>query len=283
MNKKTTGKSAKSNMALYFDEINQIPILTREQEEEAAREASKGNTAAREKLINANLRFVVSIAKKYQGFGMPLEDLISEGNIGLLSAVDRFDVEKGYHFISYAVWWIRQAIMSALYEKSRMIRLPVNRATELVKIEKTRKMLRGNYSFGEEINEITKLLNMDKDHVYNLLNLSRDMISLDVPVSDDKALRLKDSIEDYTHLSPDAFVEIKSMENDIEEILSTLKDDEAYVIRWHFGLGQRTPMSLREIGERCNLSKERIRQIEEKALSRLRNPKRKKLLQVYVA
>ena len=283
MNKEKQVKAAESNLSIYFNEINRIQMLTREQEEEAAREAASGNKAAREKLVNANLRFVVSVAKKYQGLGLPLDDLISEGNVGLLSAVDRFNVDKGYHFISYAVWWIRQAIMSALYEKARMIRLPVNRATDLVKIEKARKIVKSDYSTEEEINEIAELLDMEKNRVSDLINISREILSLDNPVSDDGLLLLRDSIEDNQYVAPDIFAERRSMEKDIEAILSTLNKDEAEIIRCHYGLGQREPMSLKEIGVYYNLSKERIRQIEEKALSRLRNPKRMKRLQAYVA
>jgi len=283
MNKEKQAKSNASNLAIYFNEINRIPMLNREEEEQTARAVASGDKAAREKLVSANLRFVVSIAKKYQGLGLPLDDLISEGNVGLLNAVDRFDVDRGYHFISYAVWWIRQAIMSALYEKARMIRLPVNRATDLVKIEKARKIVKSDYSTEEEINEIAELLDMEKTKVSDLISISREILSLDNPVSDDGILLLRDSIEDDLYTAPDVFAERKSMEIDIENILNTLDDDEADIIRCHFGLGHREPMSLKEIGAYYNLSKERIRQIEEKALSRLRNPKRMKKLQAYVA
>jgi len=283
MSKEKQVKSADSNLSIYFNEINRIPMLTREQEEQTAREVTAGNKASREKLVNANLRFVVSVAKKYQGLGLPLDDLISEGNVGLLNAVDRFDVGKGYHFISYAVWWIRQAIMSALYEKARMIRLPVNRATDLVKIEKARKIIKSDYSTEEEIKEIAELLDMEKSRVSDLINISREILSLDNPVSDDGLLLLRDSIEDNQYIAPDIFAERRSMEKDIESILGTLDKDEADIIRCHYGLGHRQPMSLKEIGVYYNLSKERIRQIEEKALSRLRNPKRMKRLQAYVA
>jgi len=276
-------RSAESNLSIYFNEINRIPMLTREEEEQTARAVATGSKEARDKLVNANLRFVISVAKKYQGLGLPLEDLISEGNVGLLSAVDRFDVDKGYHFISYAVWWIRQAIMSALYEKARMIRLPVNRATELVKIEKARKIIKSDYSTEEEIDEIAGLLTMEKEQVSELINISREILSLDNPVSDDGILFLKDSIEDDLYMPPDVYAERKLMESDIDGVLNTLADDEAAIIRYHYGLGEREPMSLKDIGTLYNLSKERIRQIEEKALSRLRNPKRMKKLQAYVA
>jgi RNA polymerase primary sigma factor len=283
MNKIRHTKSLNDNLFLYFKEINRIPMLTREQEEETAREATSGNSAAREKLVNANLRFVISVAKKYQGYGLPLEDLISEGNVGLLCAADRFDLGKGCRFISYAVWWIRQAVISALYEKARMIRLPVNRAVELIKIEKTRKIIKSDYSSEEEINEIAELLDMEKGRVSDLINISREILSLDNPISSDGTLLLKDSIEDYQYASPEESIEQELMKRDLETALESLSKDEADIIRRHYGLGHYMPMSLKEIGVRYNLSKERIRQIEEKALSRLRNPKRIKKLQAYVA
>ena len=236
-----------NNLMTYLQEITNIPLLSREEELRIAREAANGNPAARERLVSSNLRFVVSIAKKYQGMGLPLEDLISEGNTGLLNAVDRFDVDKGCHFISYAVWWIRQAIMVAIHEKSKTIRLPVNRISERDKYE---------------------------------------TISLDNHVSNEKSevqdATLVDFIEDKQYASPYNTTEYKLMEADIDSALKTLKKEEAEIIRCHFGLGRRA-MTLKEIGMHYNLSKERIRQIEERALARLRNPKRMKKLQAYVA
>jgi RNA polymerase primary sigma factor len=281
MKMRTRKEEKNNNLALYLREINNIPLLSREEEELTARAVMAGNKAAREKLVNANLRFVVNVAKKYQGLGFPLEDLIGEGNTGLLTAVDRFDVNKGYHFISYAVWWIRQSIMSAIYEKARMIRLPSNRATELVKIKQAKKMIKKHFSSEAELKEIAEFLNMEKDHVESLINISREMVSLDVPVSKDKSSLLMDFIEDNQYKTPDIIAEQKLMETDISNVLSTLEKNEEDVIRRHYGLGCK-PMSLKEIGRYYKLSKERIRQIEERALSRLRNPSRTRRLQEYV-
>jgi len=271
-----------NNLAIYLKEINRIPLLGREEEEITAREAAAGNKIARERLVNANLRFVVNVAKKFQGLGLPLEDLISEGNIGLLSAVDRFDVSKGCHFISYAVWWIRQSIMSALCEKARMIRLPTNRAAELIKIEKARKWVNNQSSPKEEIEEIAGLLNMEEDHITDILDISREIFSLDTHVSKNKDSTLREFVEDDRYASPYKNAELSIMKDDIESILGTLEKDEEEIIRCHYGIGRR-PMSLKEIGVCYNLSKERIRQIEEKALARLRNPKRTDKLYAYVA
>jgi RNA polymerase primary sigma factor len=281
MNNTRKERELDDNLTIYLKEINRIPMLSREEEELIAREASAGNKVAREKLVNANLRFVVTIAKKYQGLGLPLEDLISEGNVGLVNAADRFDVEKGYHFISYAVWWVRQAIMSALCEKSRMIRLPVNCAADLVKIEKAGKMIEKQLSPEEEIDEIAGMLNMEKNHVRDIINVSREILSLDNYVNR-KIQPLVDLIEDEQYTTPYEYAEQSYMKDDINKILDSLNKDEADIIRCHYGLGQQE-MSLNEIGAYYNLSKERIRQIEEKALTRLRNPKRADKLEAYVA
>jgi RNA polymerase primary sigma factor len=272
-------------LSTYLKEINRVSLLSRDEEDQIAREAAKGNQRARDRLINANLRFVVNVAKKYQGQGIPLLDLISEGNIGLISAVERYDVDKGYHFISYAVWWIRQAILKAICEKSRMIRLPQNRANELVQIEKARKLVQESQNAGVEIREIAELLNVEQDYVEDLINISRESVSLENPasLSDQKSSSLKDFIEDENYQAPEDYAMGQALRQDIEAVLKTLDWKEAEVIRFRYGLGNTTPLSLQEVGEKFNLTKERIRQIEKKAIKRLQHPTRQRMLGDYVA
>ncbi|MDR1248380.1 MAG: RNA polymerase sigma factor RpoD/SigA [Treponema sp.] len=281
----TANNSADENiLSMYLKEISRIPLLTREEEDAAAREAAKGNRAAQHKLANANLRFVVNVAKKYQGQGIPLSDLISEGNIGLLNAIERYDVDKGCHFISYAVWWIRQAILKAICEKSRMIRLPLNRANELVQIEKAKKTIQDTGNGEVEIKEIGRLLSMEPEHVADLINISRDLVSLENPVYDERdSSTLGDFIEDDHYASPEKYATNAALHDDIETMLDTLNPKEADIIRCRFGLGEKAPMSLKEIGDHFNLTKERIRQIEKKALRRLQHPSRLRVLESYVA
>jgi RNA polymerase primary sigma factor len=271
-------------LSIYLKEINKIPLLIREEEDTVAREAVKGNKAAQDRLVKANLRFVVNVAKKYQGQGLPLSDLISEGNIGLMNAIKRYDVDKGYHFISYAVWWIRQAILKAICEKSRMIRLPLNRANELVQIEKARKLVQDGHSADAEVNEIARMLDMGPAHVADIINISRELVSLESPVYTDKDTSiLGDFIEDQDYKAPDEYALDAALQSDIESVLETLDSKEAEIIRFRFGLGAIAPMSLKEIGDHFNLTKERIRQIEKKALKRLQHPSRKRILENYVA
>ena len=283
-----TQKDARSSdeniLSIYLKEINKVSLLTRQEEQDYARRAAKGETLAKNKLIQANLRFVVNVAKKYQNQGLPLADLISEGNIGLMNAIERFDVSKGYHFISYAVWWIRQAILKAICEKSRMIRLPRNRANELVQIEKVRKELQSESRGDPEIQEIAKVLDMNADHVADLINISRDMVSLDTPIYDEKdSSILSDFVEDRGQKAPEELAIDRSLREDINVVLSTLSSKEADIIQYRFGLNGKRPMSLKEIGNRYKLTKERIRQIEKKALKRLQHPSRSHSLRSYIA
>lgn len=272
-------------LAMYLKEINKLPLLTHEEEVELAKKAQAGDKLAKDKIVKANLRFVVKVAKQFQNHGLDLNDLISEGNIGLLNAIEKFDVSKGYHFISYAVWWIRQSILKAICEKSRAIRLPLNRANELVRIEHARKVVAGNKTESQEFEEIAKMLNMEPSHVREMVNISREMVSLDADVnnSDNDHTQVADFCEDEVFNRPDEVVMEQFMKKDIDNVLETLRPNEAKVIRLRYGLNGVKPMSLKEVGDECNLTKERIRQIEKHAIIRLQHPTRARKLASYMA
>ena len=272
-----------SSLSVYLREINKIPLLTRKEEVDLARKAALGTKYAKEKLIKANLRFVVNVAKKYQNQGLTLSDLISEGNLGLITAVDKFDVEKGYHFISYAVWWIKQSILKAICEKSRMIRLPLNRANELLQIEKVKREIGSNKDGEADIEEIADFLDMDKSRINDLINASKEFVSLETPLSSDKdANTISDLMEDTKGADPEKVLVNSTLQDSIESVLATLTEKESNVIKYRFGLNGERPHSLKEIGDKYNLTKERIRQIEKKAISRLRHPTRSQKLQSYI-
>ena len=272
-------------LSIYLREIHKIPLMSREEENALALRAKTGDKAAKDKIVSANLRFVVNVARKYQGGGLDFVDLISEGNIGLLTAIEKFDSSKGYHFISYAVWWIRQCILKAICEKSRAIRLPLNRANELVQIEHARKLLGAGKSEEQEIVEVAEMLNMDASHVREMLNINREMVSLDAQVrgSDSEGTTMGDLMEDSRYISPYEEMLNKEMRRDINETLDTLRPEEAHVLRMRFGLEGGKPMSLKEVGDTCNLTKERIRQIEKRAIVRMQHPRRMGKLEAYVA
>ena len=284
-NKKDTMSYDDANiLTLYLKDISRIPLLTREEELDLTRRVVEGDELARKKMIEANLRFVVNVAKKYQNQGLPLIDLINEGNIGLMTALEKFDPDKGYHFISYAVWWIRQSVMKAINEKSRAVRLPLNRTNELFQIQKAqRSLMNDNSTEDPSAEDIGTLTGFDPDHVNNLLSISRELVSLDAPVfSEAGSSSIGDFIEDDAQ-SPEDFLLDVALKDDINTVLSTLSDREREIIELRFGLVGKIPMSLKEIGEIYNLTKERIRQIEKKALERLRAPQKSKILQSYIA
>ncbi|MDD3669837.1 MAG: sigma-70 family RNA polymerase sigma factor [Spirochaetales bacterium] len=270
-------------LSMYLKEINRIPLMTREEEEIIARKAAEGDPASRKRLIEANLRFVVNVAKKYQNQGLPLIDLINEGNIGLMNAIEKYDVDRGYHFISYAVWWIKQSILKAICEKSRTVRLPLNRANELLQIQKAQRVVMhdtGEEPTMEELGEITQ---MDPKLIGDLLSISKEMVSLDAPVFGDPSnSTVGDFIED-NYRSADDIVMENSLRDDINDALAMLTEKERDIIEMRYGLNGAIPMSLKEIGELYNLTKERIRQIEKKALERMKNPTRLKILASYTA
>lgn len=272
-------------LGIYLKEINKIPLLNHDEETELAVKAKNGDKAARDKIVNANLRFVINVAKNYQNRGLDLCDLISEGNIGLLTAIEKFDVTKGYHFISYAVWWIRQTILKAVCEKGRAIRLPMNRVNELVQIEKARKIVHGKGTEAEEIEEIAAMLGMERQHVSEMLEINREMISLDAQIENKNgdSGTVGDFVKDEKYSDVDEKVIAESLQKDLDSVLGTLKPAEAKVLRLRYGLDGSKPMSLAQVGEKCNLTKERIRQIEKTAIGRMQHPVRARRLECYVA
>ena len=270
-------------LSIYLREINRIPLLTHEEETELAVKAKNGDKAARERLINSNLRFVVSVAKKFRGQGLPLLDLINEGNIGLITAIDKFEPDKGYHFISYAVWWIRQSIMKAISEKSRAVRLPLNRSNELMQIQKAQKSLMHEMEkTAPTTEEIAGITGLDEKLVDELLSISQDIVSFDSPVrkDDESDSTFGDFIEDEAD-GPEAQVMDSSLRDEVNAILSVLTDKERDIIAMRFGLDGAKPKSLKEIGEGYGLTKERIRQIEKRALEKLRAASEKKDLRAF--
>ena len=271
-------------LRLYLKEINRYPLLSRDEEAALIRRAVSGDHSAKEKLIRSNLRFVVAVAKRYRNKDIPLLDLINEGNIGLLKAIEHFDVNKGYHFISYAAWWVRQAILKALSDKSRMIRLPWNRANELVHIERRRREMLSESSNAPDLGRIAEELGMSEDHVSNLISLSQEPLSLDSPVQGEADFSLLgDFICDAAGMSPEDAAVSQSLSEHIQDLLATLKPKEAEILALRYGLNGEQRLSLREIGRLYQLSRERIRQIEKKAIKKLRAPSRRQVLEAYVA
>ncbi len=271
-------------VSMYLKEINKIPLLTPEQEIEYAKKAKAGDMKARNAIVNANLRFVISVAKKYLKSGLEFEDLISEGNIGLLTAIDKFDVNKGYKFISYAVWWIRQSILKAIGEKSRAIRLPSNKANELVQIDQAKKLVSGNKTEEQEITEIAQMLNMDSSYVREMINLSKEMISLDAETKGGEGTTtVGEFVEDTISEKPEEKAMNDAMKSEINSVLDTLKPNESKVIQLRYGLNGHKAMSLKEAGDVCNLTKERVRQIEKHAIVRMQHPTRTRRLEAFIA
>ena len=269
-------------LTLYLRDIEKIPLITRDEEYDLALKAKAGDSYARERLVNGNLRFVVSIAKQYQNRGLPLVDLISEGNIGLLTAIDKFEPDKGYHFISYAVWWIRQAILKAIGEKSRMIRLPMNKSADLIQILQAKTNLEKKGQDDVSIEDIARECGMNSSEVLEIMQIARDVSSLDAPVNAGEDTSYGDFIE-CDKPRPDEVVMDEALKASVYRILDTLPEKEKGIIKLRFGLDNQDAMSLKEVGEIYNLTKERIRQIEKKVLSSLAENQEVKDLKAYIA
>ena len=270
------------SLSQYLEEIGKFEPLHPSREVELAQAIKKGNRLAMKELVEANLRFVVSVAKDYQGQGLPLTDLINEGNMGLMKAAGRFDETRGFKFISYAVWWIRQSILQALAEHSRIVRLPLNRVGTISKITKQAEKLEAEVERSPNEEEIGRNLEMTSDEVIDAMKISRRHHSLNAPFRDGDKNSLIDIIQDDGQIDPDEPLMAESLKDEIRQSLDTLKDRERQVIKMYFGIGRDYALTLNEIGEEFSLTRERVRQIKEKAIRRLRHRSRSKSLRTYL-
>jgi RNA polymerase primary sigma factor len=272
-----------SSLDQYLKEISAYPLLTREEEVELARRIKQGDEEALDKLVRSNLRFVVSVAKKYQNQGVALGDLINEGNLGLIRAAHKFDETKGIKFISYAVWWIRQAILQALAEQSRIVRVPLNRAGALHRIGKRSSVLLQELGREPTPEEIADELDLSHEEVERTLALSQSHLSLDAPLTPGEDSRLLDYLPDHLSPAPDDETYERALSTTLEEALSTLKEREAKILRLYFGIDGEEPMTLEEIGSLLGITRERVRQIKERALVRLRHASRARFLETFLS
>ena len=267
----------------YLQEIGRVELITAEEEVRLAQRIKKGDGEALERLTKANLRFVVSVAKQYQNQGLTLGDLINEGNLGLIKAAQRFDETRGFKFISYAVWWIRQSILQALAEQSRIVRLPLNKIGSINKINKTFSKLEQEYEREPTPEELATFLDMDTEEVAATLGVAARHVSMDQPLSDGEESTLIDVLVNHNAVTTDNELAFKaSLKTEIDRSLSTLTDRQKDVIRFFFGIGVDHALSLEDIGERFNLTRERVRQIKDKAITKLRTASRCKLLRSYL-
>ena len=281
--KKNANFGGNRSLDVYLHEINKTPLLTREGERDLARLIKTGDKSALDQLVQANLRFVVSIAKQYANQGLSLEDLINDGNLGLIKAAHRFDEERGFKFISYAVWWIRQAMLQSLAEHSRIVRLPLNRAGTLYRIGKTSRQLDQELGRKPTAAEIAKRLKLSEQEVADTMNIANTHVSLDDPYSNDKDDNaLVDYLTDENEVLPDENTYTNALSDDMEKALDSLTDREKLILTLYFGLSGEEPLTLEDIGKRLELTRERIRQIKEKAIQRLKHSSRAKYLRSYV-
>ena len=281
ISKQITNRESQS-LDKYLQEIGKVDLLTPDEEVTLAQRFREGDQFALEKLTKANLRFVVSVAKQYQNQGLSLGDLINEGNLGLIKAAKRFDETRGFKFISYAVWWIRQSILQALAEQSRIVRLPLNRVGSLNKISKSFSELEQKFEREPSPEEIAEVLELTTSEVVDTLKISGRHVSVDAPFVQGEENRLLDVLENEDEESPDNGLMNDSLRKEVQRALSTLTKREADVITLYFGLNGEHSLTLEEIGEKFNLTRERVRQIKEKAIRRLRHTSRSKALKPYL-
>jgi len=279
--KQITNRESES-LDKYLQEIGKVDLISSELDVELAKRIREGDQVALEKLTKANLRFVVSVAKQYQNHGLTLGDLINEGNLGLIKAAKRFDETRGFKFISYAVWWIRQSIMQALAEQSRIVRLPLNRVGSLNKISKTFSDLEQKFQREPSPEELAEVIGISAQEVVDNLKVSGRHISMDAPFAQGEDNSLLDVLTDANQDTPDSGLLAVSLKKEVQRALSTLSIREAEVLGLYFGLEGNTAMTLEEIGEKFNLTRERVRQIKEKATRRLRHASRSKTLKSYL-
>ncbi|GAB4317238.1 MAG: sigma-70 family RNA polymerase sigma factor [Bacteroidales bacterium] len=279
--KQVTNRDSAS-LEKYLQEIGKVELLTAEEEVALAQRIKQGDRIALEKLTKANLRFVVSVAKQYQNQGLSLQDLINEGNLGLIKAAERFDETRGFKFISYAVWWIRQSIMQALAEQSRIVRLPLNRIGTLNKINRAYAQLEQKYEREPNTSELANILEVDEQEVRNSLKDNGRHISMDAPLVTEEESSLYDVISSEDAPNPDKELIHDSLKIEIERAVSTLSAREADILRCYYGLNDTIPLSLEEIADKYELTRERVRQIKEKAIRRLKQNARSKLLKTYL-
>ncbi len=266
----------------YLQEIGKVELLTAEEEVALAQRIRQGDQAALEKLTKANLRFVVSVSKQYQNQGLSLPDLINEGNLGLIKAAQRFDETRGFKFISYAVWWIRQSILQALAEQSRIVRLPLNKIGSLNKINKAYAKLEQELEREPNYEEIAQVLEISESEVKESMRNSGRHVSMDAPLVEDEDNNMYDVLRAEDSPSPEEGLMYESLRKEIDRAISTLTPREADVIRLYFGLDGQHPLTLEEIGEKFDLTRERVRQIKEKAIRRLKHSSRSKILKSYL-
>ncbi len=281
ISKQITNRESQS-LDKYLQEIGKVDLITADEEVQLAKRIQAGDQRALEKLTKANLRFVVSVAKQYQNQGLTLGDLINEGNLGLIKAGQRFDETRGFKFISYAVWWIRQSILQALAEQSRIVRLPLNRVGSLNKISKAFSQLEQQYEREPTAEELAEVLDMTINDVEDTMKVSGRHVSMDAPFADGEENSLLDVLTDEDQIRPDNSLMSESLRREVERALTTLTKREADVLRYYFGLGGIPPLTLEEIGDKFSLTRERVRQIKEKSIRRLRNTSRSKALKVYL-